>query len=70
MTPPEPIAGRVPRPVPLSDAELAEALDAMANSGRIELMDAVLISEAAERLKLRPVPLSGAIDWASGRKAN
>ena len=59
-----------PKPIPLSDAQLAEALDAMVNSGRIEMMDSVLIAEAAERLKLRPVPLSGAIDWASGRKAN
>ena len=59
-----------PQPIPLSDAQLADALDAMANSGRIEMMDAVLIAEAAERLKLRPVPLSGAIDWTSGRKAN
>ena len=59
-----------PQPIPLSDAQLAEVLDEMVNSGRIEMMDSVLIAEAAERLKLRPVPLSGAIDWASGRKAN
>ncbi len=70
MKPPETNPSPVPRPIPLSDVELAEALDAMVNSGRIELIDAVLIAEAAERLKLRPVPLSGAINWNSGRKPN
>ena len=59
-----------PQPIPLSDAQLAEMLDEIVKSGRIEMMDAVLIVEAAERLKLRPVPLHGAVEPERGTELN
>ena len=58
------------QPIPLTDAELADALDGIVNSGRVEMMDAVLIAEAAERLKLRPLPIHGSIEPKRGTGLN
>ena len=49
------------QPIPPTDAELVDALDGIVNSGRVEMVDAVLIAETTERLKLRPLPMHGSI---------
>ena len=48
-------------PQPLTDRELAVELDKMINSSRIDPNDAVLIYEAAERLRTRDVEMTACV---------